>query len=473
MQVTETLNDGLKRELKIVVPAGDLAAKLTTRLEDAKGRARINGFRPGKVPMAHMRKMYGKSMMAEVVNEIINETPGSVLSGRGEKSATRPEVAMTEDEAEAEKILAGNADFEFSLAYEVLPAIEIGDFSDISITREVVDIPDAEVEEQVGKVAASAREFTTKEGKATDGDRVTIDYVGRIDGEAFDGGADNGSNLTLGSNQFIPGFEEQLVGAKAGDERKVTVSFPTDYPAAHLAGKEAVFDVTVHEVAAPAELVIDDDLAKKLGLESADRLRKVIREQMESQFGSMTRQKVKRQILDALDSRYKFETPSSLVDAEFNNIWQQITAELEQSKKTFADEDTTEEAAREEYRTLAERRVRLGLVLSEIGQKAEVEVTQDELQRAIYDQVRQYKGQEQQVFDYFKNNPDAVAGLRAPLFEEKVIDHLMTQIKVEDKSVTKEALMADDDDDAAKAEPADKSAKKPAAKKKAKAADAE
>jgi len=467
MQVSETLNEGLKREIKVVVPKADLQSKLGDRLEDAKGKVQLKGFRPGKVPVAHLRKMYGRSFMAEIVNEILNDTPRSVLADRGEKSATQPEIDMTEDEKEAEKVLSGDADFEFSMKYEVIPPIEIKDFSSIKITREVVDIADEEVEEQVKRIAQSAATYEPKTGKAANGDRVTMDYVGKVDGEAFEGGTDTGANLVLGSGQFIPGFEDQLVGVKAGDEKQVKVTFPEDYGAAHLAGKEATFDVTVKEVASAGEIVIDDELATKLGVESAERLREVVREQIESQYGSVTRQKVKRQLLDALDDQYKIETPSQLVDAEFNNIWNQITSDLEQAGKTFEDEDTTEDEAREEYMRLAERRVRLGLVLSEIGEQAGVAVSEQELQQAVMNHVRQYPGQEQQVFDFFKNNPDAVANLRAPIFEEKTVDHLLEQISVTDKTVSKEELMADDEEEAA-AKPAKKKAapkKKAAAKK--------
>ncbi len=470
MQVTETLSDGLKREIKVVVPVADLETQLNERLQDAKGKVRLNGFRPGKVPVTHLRKVYGKSIMAELVNEYINEKPTEILSERGEKSATRPQITMTEDEAEANEILAAKKDFEFSMSYEVIPNIEVKEIGSIKLTRPIVDIGEDEVEEQVQRVAESARSYETKDGKAESGDRVTMDYVGKIDGEAFEGGADTDANLVLGSGTFIPGFEDQLIGAKAGDEKTVTVTFPEDYQATHLAGKEAVFDVTVKEVATPDDLTIDDELAKKLGLESAERLREIVREQIESQYGQFTRQKVKRQILDALDEDYKIETPESLIEVEFNNIWGQITNDLEQAGKTFEDEDTTEEEARADYRKLAERRVRLGLVLSEIGEKAEVTVTEDEMQRAVYDQVRQHPGQEQQIMEYLRNTPEAVAQMRAPIFEEKVIDHIISQADVTDKTVSKEELMADDEEDetAAKADAPKKSAKKKApAKKKA------
>ncbi|WP_416799207.1 trigger factor [Ciceribacter azotifigens] len=462
MQVIETLAEGLKREIKVVVPAKDMEQRMNERLAEAKDKVRINGFRPGKVPMSHLKKVYGKSVMAELVNEIIREKPSAILSERGEKSATQPEVTMTEDEAEADKILNAEADFEFTLSYEVIPPIELKPVSGIKVVREVVDIEEGEVEDQIRKIGESARSYETKKGKAADGDRVTMDYVGKVDGVAFDGGTDADAELVLGSNRFIPGFEDQLVGVKAGDEKVITVTFPEDYPAKNLAGKEATFDITVKEVAAPGEITLDDELAKKLGIESLDRLKEIVRGQIESQFGSVTRQKVKRQILDQLDEMYKFETPARLVEAEFENIWRQINTDLAQSGKTFEDEDTTEEKARDEYRTLAERRVRLGLVLSEIGEKAGVEVTEEEMQRALYAQLQQFPGQEKQILDFFRKTPGASASLRAPIFEEKVVDHLLGEIDVTDKKVSKEELLADDE-----AEGAEKPAKKAAPKKKA------
>lgn len=471
MQVTETLNSGLKRQIKVSVPAKDMEAKLMERLSDAKGKVRLNGFRAGKVPVQHLRKMYGRSFMAEVVNEIISSSPRNILAERGEKAAMQPEITMTEDEKEAEKILSGGQDFEFSIDYEVIPAIEEKDLSAIKITRQVYDVPETEIEDQVKQVAASARTYETKKGKAAEGDRVTIDFVGKIEGEAFDGGSAEDANLVLGSNQFIPGFEDQVVGLKAGDEKTITVTFPADYGAQHLAGKEATFDVTVKEVAKPGDLEINDEVAQQLGLESAEKLREVVKGQIESQFGSITRQKAKRQLLDALDAEYKFEAPSKLVEAEFNNIWTQVTRDLEQAGRSFEDEETTEDEARAEYQRLAERRVRLGLVLAEIGEKAGVQVSDDELQRALFEQIRRVpQHQQQEVYDFYRNNPGALANIRAPLFEEKVVDHLLNEVKVDDVKVTREELLAEDEDDAGEKPAAEKKAapkKKAAAKDKA------
>ncbi|WP_455477372.1 trigger factor [Bartonella sp. B41] len=441
MQITEILNEGLKREIEIVVPARDLEKKLNERLNSAKGKVRLNGFRPGKVPAVHLRKMYGKSFMAEIINEIIGDAPHSILADRGERSAMQPKIDIVENE----KILDGEADFVFSLKYEVVPKIEIKDFKNIEIIREIAIIPEQEVDAQVERIISSTRNYSPKNCASEEGDRVTIDYVGKIEGILFDGGSGNDAQLVLGSKQFIPGFEEQLVGVKAGDTTTISVKFPDDYSAAHLAGKDAEFDIKVKAISKPDEIKIDDEAAKKLGLESLDRLREVVHGQIENQYGSMTRQKIKRQILDALDADYNFEIPEGLLEIEFNNIWKQVNDDLKKAESSFEDEGLTEECAREEYRKLAQRRVRLGLVLSEIGIKVGVKISEDEVKAAVFDQVRQYPGREKEIMDFFRNTPEAVANLRAPIYEEKVIDYLLTQIKVIDKEVTVEELMKEDE----------------------------
>lgn len=449
MQVVETAREGLKRELKIVVPKADMANRLDARLSEIKGQVNLKGFRKGKVPVGHLKRVYGKQAMAEIVNDLINSRTGEVLVERGERAAQKPEIAMTEDEKEANAILAGEADFEFTVAYEVLPEFDAPDLSSIEIERPVAEVSDEEVEKQIMQIGESARKWSDKDGKAADGDRVTLDYLGKIDGEPFDGGADTGAQLVIGSGRFIPGFEEQLKGVKAGQEKTLNVNFPEQYPAPHLAGKAATFDVTVKLVEKADDLVIDDEFAKQLGVESADKLREAVRGQIQSRYGSFTRAKVKRQVLDRLDEMTKFELPQKMVAQEFDNIWGQVTGELQRAGKSFEDEDTTEEKAREEYQRLAERRVRLGLVLAQIGEKVGVEVTEDELQRAVYDQIRRFPGQEQQIFDYFRQNPDAVAGLRAPLYEDKVVDHIVANAKVTDKTVSAEELARQDEEDEA------------------------
>ncbi|WP_455478535.1 trigger factor [Bartonella sp. B10] len=442
MQITEMINEGLKREIKIVIPAKDLEKKLHERLDDTKSKVKINGFRPGKVPSEYLRKMYGKSFMAEILNKIVSDAPYSVLADRNERSAMQPQIDVVEDE----KILDGKADFIFSLKYEVLPKFEIKDFGNIEVIREIVSVPEQEINEQIEHVLSSTRSYSLKDGFSEEGDRIIIDYLGKLEGVPFEGGADSDAQLILGSKQFIPGFEEQLVGMKAGDTATISVKFPDNYSAAHLAGKEAEFDITVKAIQKPDELKIDDEAAKKLGLESLDRLREAVREQIESRYGFVTRQKIKRQILDSLDADYNFEVPEGLLEIEFNNIWTQVNDDLKNAGSSFEDEGVTKEKAREEYHTLAQRRVRLGLVLSEIGMKVGIKISEDELKAAVFDQVRQYPGQEKEVMDFFRNTPEAVANLRAPIFEEKVIDYLLTQIQITDKEVTVEELMKEYDE---------------------------
>ncbi|MBZ9935073.1 trigger factor [Mesorhizobium sp. BR1-1-16] len=451
MQVTETLAEGLKREIKIVVPATELDSRLSARLEELKGQVKLNGFRPGKVPTAHLRRLYGKSAMAEIVQNILNETARKTIEERGERAAMQPNFVLPEDEAEAGEVLEGKKDLAYTMTYEVLPSFELGDFAGIKIDRPVAEISDAEVDAEVGKLARDSADFQPKDGEAADGDRVTISYVGKIDGEPFEGGADENGQVTIGSGRFIPGFEEQLVGAKVGEERVLNVSFPEEYGAKHLAGKAATFDVVVKEVASPVEAQLDDEWAKKFGLESLEKLRETMREQMQNQLGAVTRTKIKRQLLDKLDELHAFELPPTMVEQEFQNVWGQVTQDLERSGRSFADEGTTEDDAKADYRKIAERRVRLGLVLSEIGEKANVQVTDEEVQRALVDRIRQFPGQEKQVYDFYKENPEALASLRAPIFEEKVVDHVLTLADITDRNVSREELMKEDEDAEAKA----------------------
>jgi trigger factor len=447
MQVNETLAEGLKRELKVTVPASELGSRLSDRLDQLKTRVRIKGFRLGKVPVGHLRKVYGKAAMAEIVESLVGETTRQAIADRGERAAMQPKIAMTEDEKEAIEVLEGRADLIFTLEYEVLPAFEAADFKGLKIERPVVEVKDEEVEERLKQIAESARTYNPVERAAKDGDRVTLSYVGKIDGEPFQGGADQNGQIAIGSKRFIPGFEEQLVGLNAGDERTIEVTFPEGYPAPNLAGKPATFDIVVKEIAEPAEIALDDEFAKRLGLETIASLRDTVKKQIEGELGQAVRQRVKRQMLDQLDQMHSFPLPEKLVEQEFDNIWRQVTHDVEHHGKSFEDEGTTEEQARADYRGIAERRVRLGLVLSKIGEGAEVTVTDEELQRGLGAQVRQFPGREKQVLEYYRKNPDALQALRAPIFEEKVVDYILEFASVSDKPVTREELMADDEDD--------------------------
>ena len=447
MQVTETLSDGLKRGLKITIPAADLESKMMDKLVEIKDQVRINGFRPGKVPLAHLKKTYGRSVMADIVQEVVTQSSQSALEERKERPAMQPSIEMTEDQDEANEILDGKRDLDLDVSYELMPEFEVGDLSGITIEKPVVEVDDKEVMDQIEQIGSQSRPYEEKKGKAKDGDRITMSYLGKVDGEAFEGGADENGQLVLGSGQFIPGFEEQLVGKKAGDETVVKVTFPEEYQAAHLAGKEAEFDVVVKEVAAPGELVIDDDFAKNLGLEGLDNLKEIIKTQIDGQHAGASRQKVKRQLLDQLDEKYDFELPPTMLSQEFDGIWAQVEKEMEEAGTSFEDNDTTEEKAREDYSKIAERRVRLGLVLAEIGESKEIQVTEDEMRNAVMQQASQFPGQEKEVFDFYQKNPQQLASLRAPIFEEKVVDYILELATVTEKTVTKEELLAEDDEE--------------------------
>ncbi|MGL4812680.1 MAG: trigger factor, partial [Beijerinckiaceae bacterium] len=349
----------------------------------------------------------------------------------------------------------------YDLKFEILPQFEVLDFSGLEVVRETVSAPDDEVKAEIEKLAKQNRSYSAKDGKAASDDRVVIDFVGSVDGVEFQGGKGSDVPLVLGSNMFIPGFEDQLVGAKKGDEKTVTVTFPADYPKAELAAKEAKFAVTVKEVEAPGELKIDDSLAAAFGMEKLENLEKAIRENIEKELNVVARARLKRRLLDKLDAQYTFDLPEGLVEQEFANVWASVEQDMKASGKTFADEDTTEEEARAEYRKIAERRVRLGLVLAQIGDGAKVQISDDEVSRALIERARQFPGQEKAVWDFYRKNPQALAELRAPIFEEKVIDHILAGAKVTDKAVTREVLLADDEDEGS-SKPKKKTAKKKA-----------
>ncbi len=451
MQVTETLSQGLKRAYKVVLPAGDLAARLDGQLADMQGKARINGFRPGKVPMGHLKKLYGKSVMADVVQNAVNEVNRKILDDHGLRLAGEPKINFPEDRAEVEKALAAQGDLAYTVDLEVLPKFDVGGFDDVQLEKLVYSASESEIDEAVARLAERNRTYVAREdgAAAVNGDKTTIDFTGKIDGELFEGGAGTGHELVLGSNSFIPGFESQIEGARAGEDREVKVSFPADYGAAHLAGKEAVFDVKVHTVAAPSELKIDDEFAKGFGLESLDKLKEAVRANVEGEYAKASREKLKRALLDALDKRYSFDLPEGLVTQEFDGIWRQVEDEQKRSGKTFADENTTEEAARADYKKIAERRVRLGLLLAEVGEKAEVKVTDEEVSAALVERVRQFPGQEKAVWDYYSKNAEALATVRAPIYEEKVVDYVIGKCHVTEKPVSKEELLKPDADEVA------------------------
>jgi trigger factor len=451
MQVTQTVSEGLKREYRVVVPVADLDAKVSERLVDLKDRVRINGFRPGKVPIEHLRRMYGRAVLAEAIEAAVREANTSIIAEHGFKLATDPKVVMPEAEGEVAEMMAGKTDLAYSVELEILPQIELGDFKDIKLEKLVAEVGDPEVLEAVEKIGEQNRPFADKgEGaKADQGDKVIISFTGTIDGEPFEGGTADDVAVVIGSKGFIPGFEEQLVGIGRGETRTVNASFPQNYLSANLAGKAASFQVTAKSVEAPGTVTLDDEFAKSLGMETLAKLNEVVKDRLGREHAEVTRRRLKRALLDALDARYKFDLPPSLVEQEFANVWRTLLADLEAQERTFADENTTEEAAREEYGKIAERRVRLGLVIAEIGEKNDIKVSEEELTRAIVDRARQFPGQEQQIWDYYRKNPNAVASLRAPIYEEKVVDFLLELAKVTEKTVSREELYNEDDQPAA------------------------
>jgi trigger factor len=451
MQVNETLSEGLKHEFQISIPAADIDAKVNERLVGMKDKVRINGFRPGKVPVAHLKKVYGKSVAAEALEETIRETNQQIFNERGFRLANEAKITMPTDQQEIEKVLDGKADLNYSVAIEVVPPIVLADFKTFKVEKPVADVADADIDEAIKRIADQNRAYAAKaEGaKAESGDRVTVAFVGKIDGVAFDGGTGADIPVVIGSNTFIPGFEEQLIGIAAGETRTVKATFPKNYAADNLAGKDAEFETTASLIEGPQDTKIDEDFAKTLGLESLDKLKEAMRDRLTQEFAGATRQKVKRELLDRLDEAHKFDPPESLVNDEFDLMWQSIKAEMDSSSKSFADENTTEEAAKEEYRKIADRRVRLGLVLSEIGEKNKITVTDDEISRAVIDQARQMPGREKEVWDYYRSNPTALAQLRAPIFENKVVDFILELATVTEKKVSREDLFKEEDEKAA------------------------
>ncbi|MDE3175357.1 MAG: trigger factor [Pseudomonadota bacterium] len=453
MQVKETLSEGLKRAYDVVIPAGDLASRLDSELNDLKGKVRINGFRPGKVPLAHLKRVYGRSVMADLVQKQIDEAHKQIVDAGKLRLAMQPKIELSKEQSDIEAALEAKGDLAFKVELEVLPQFELGAFDDITLERPVADVSEDEVERFVQRMADSRRTFTARpEGEGAEmGDKLTVDFVGKIGGEPFEGGDGQGIDVILGSKSFIPGFEEALVGVKTGEFRAVEARFPDNYATSTLAGKDAVLETTVKQIAKPEPLTLDDEFAKGLGFESLEAMRKGIRERLEGDYARVSRDRIKRRLLDELAKRYSFEVPQGLVDQEFGQIWAQVEREQKAESKTFADEGTTEEAARAEYTAIAQRRVRLGLVLAEVGRNADVQITDEEMTRALIERARAFPGQEKEVWDYYRNNQGALAELRAPIYEEKAVDHVLGLAKIEDRKVSPEELLKPEEDEETKA----------------------
>ncbi|MDB5446075.1 MAG: tig [Phenylobacterium sp.] len=445
MQIIEKSGEGLSRVYGVTVPAADLTEKLEARIAEITPTLNIKGFRPGKVPPAHVRRLYGKALMGEVVEQTLSETTQKLIADNKLRPAGEPDL---KPEGDLGQVIEGKADLAYEIALDLMPEFEPVDLATLELKRPVYEPSDAEVDEAVAELGKQNRTYEPRIGKtvkAKDGDMVVIDFLGKLDGEPFAGGAATDAELVLGSGQFIPGFEEQLLGAKPDTDMEVKVTFPENYQAANLAGKEAVFEVKVKEVKAPVEAAPDDAFAEKLGVESLEKLRELLKTNLGEQYARASRFKLKRALLDQLDTKHDFPLPPKMLEAEFASIWNQVQQDKTNGSLPPEDAEKTDEQLQSEYRKIAERRVRLGLVLAEVGRANEVQVTEQELAEAMRQEAMRYGPQAQQIFDLFRKNPNAQAQLRAPIFEDKVVDLIIAKAKVEDEAVSKEELLKEDD----------------------------
>ncbi len=454
MNITETVNQELRREYKITIGAGDLDQRLTGKLEELKPRLNLKGFRPGKAPVSFLKKTYGKSVMGEIVEQAVSESSQQAIKDNNLKPAFPPRVDL---DSELQQVVDGKSDLEFTVKVDLMPEFELADVSKLKVERLTADVADSDVDEALERLAKQSRGHSPRgEGEAAESDNIiTIDFVGSVDGEEFAGGRAEDFNLTLGSGQFIPGFEDQLIGVKVGDKRDVNVKFPDDYPEEKLKGKDAVFAVTVKEIKRPDEVSIDDALAVKMGLDSLGTLKERVRDQLKGDFSRASRMHLKRRVLDALDTAHAFPLPPTMVEGEFEGIWKAVQDELSRENKTAEDEGKSEEELRKEYHDIAERRVRLGLVLARIGEQNGIAIAPEELNRAIQGRAQQMamqmrmQGQQvdvQQIMQYYANNQQAQNEIRAPLYEEKVVDFIGELADVTDKKVDRATLFMDPDE---------------------------
>jgi len=438
MPSIETQVDGLRRTFRVVIPVADLRAEVDAKIAEAAPRLQLKGFRTGKVPVSHVRKVYGAAIFRDVVNEQVEKSTKETV---GElRVASEPTFELESDLDQVEK---GAADLAFKVAVDLMPEFDPIDVATIEIEKPVAPVADEQIDETLAEIAKANRRFDAKDGPAAEGDALTIDFLGKIDGEAFDGGAAENANIVIGDKRFIPGFEEQLVGLSKDDAQTISVTFPDDYPVEDLKGKPATFDVTVKDVRAPVEIAIDDALATSMGFPDLAALRTAVSERLGQDLAALSRQKAKRALFDQLDAAHTFELPTAMVEAEFAGIWGQIEKDREAGQLDSDDADKSEDELRAEYRRIAERRVRLGLVLAEIGRRGNVEVRNEELVAAIQAEARRFPGRERDVVTFYQQNPGAVAQIRAPLYEEKVVDFILELAKVTQKTVTREELTAD------------------------------
>ena len=463
MQVTETSNEGLKREYTIVIPKEDIDERMSARLTEVGATVNVPGFRPGKVPLAILKKRFGDAVRGEILEQSIQESIQETMEEKDLRPAMEPKVDLITFE--------DGVDLEYTLTVEVIPEIEPIDFAEIELERLVAEVPDDDVQTSIQRLADQQKVYAVEDGRtAEDGDQLLMNFIGRIDGEAFDGGTAEGMELVLGSGQFIPGFEEQLVGAKAGEKKMVNVSFPDDYGAENLAGKAAEFEVDVTEVRASASVDIDEEFAKSMGAEDLASLQSMVRDQIGSEYTQISRGRLKRELLDKLSDSADFEVPPGMLEDEFQSIWKQLEEAKEQDRLDEGDKGKSDEELEERYREIAARRIRLGLLLSEIGRINNLTVSQDDLNRAMAEQGQRFPGQEAQVMQFYQENPQAMQELQAPIFEEKIIDYILELAKVTERTVSIEELLADPDaEGAGDAKAKTKKAKKKKAKGKAKA----
>jgi trigger factor len=444
MQVTETKSEGLSREFKVALPANEIEEKISHRLKELARTAQMPGFRPGKVPVSVLRKKYGPSVLGEVLERAVNDSSQQALAEKGLRPAMQPQIEITSFE--------DGGDLEYTIGVELLPEIKPVDFSKIKLERLIPKTDDAAMENTLADIAAAQGDSAAiKDDRETKtGDVLVIDFLGQVGGEEFAGGKAEGYELTLGSGTFIPGFEEQLIGVKVGDKIEVKVKFPDSYGAAELSGKDAVFDVTVNELKETVPSAIDDELAKKVGMENLEALKKSIREEQESKFNEMSRMILKRALLDELSAAHDFEIPEKLLDREFDTIWKQFEEQRKKDKDAGqGSEEKTDDEHKKDFREIAERRVRLGLLLSEVGRANNVQISQEDVNSQLMAEARRHPGREKEVMEHYKNNPEAMEELSAPLYEEKVVNFILEQASITEKTATKDELIKTMEDEAA------------------------
>lgn len=443
MDIKELEADGLTKKYQVTVKKEALEEKLQAKIKEMQPQVTLKGFRPGKVPTSHIRKMFGQSIMKDVVEEVLNESSQKAINDNKLRPAGQPQIDLR---ANGEDVTQGKADLEYNMTVESIPEFETIDATTLKFTKLVTELTDESVDERLAELAKGQKTYKkkAKTAKAKKGDAVLIDFVGSIDGEEFEGGAMEGHQLVIGSGTFIPGFEDELIGVKAGDDKDVKVTFPADYQASELAGKEAVFKTKVLEVQGEKDAEIDDAFAKNFGMDDLEALKTAIKEQMEAELDGQSRMKLKRAILDELDGKHDFELPKGMVETEFTNIWNQVKTEKEAGQLDDDDAAKSDEDLEADYRKIAARRVRLGLVLAEMGQKESIDISNEELQGALIAEARRYPGQEQQVIEFYQKNPQALAQLRAPIYEEKVVDLITEKATVKEKKVDRETLFEED-----------------------------